>query len=114
MLAHTLAHPAFFRLTVATQGAQSQVASMVGAELALIGLDVAGLIHDVIQQGTHSGEFRLLDADKATTFVGQQLFGAMSVRAGDPSPAPLEEAADELCGFLLHGLAGPTLGPQTG
>ena len=107
-------NPSFFRLAVATQGVQSQVASTVGAELALIGLDVAGLIHDVIEQGTHSGEFRLLDADKATTFVGQQLFGAMSVRAGDPSPAPLENVADDLCTFLLHGLAGPVLGPHTG
>jgi hypothetical protein len=29
----------------------------------------------------------------------------MSVRAGDPSPAPIEESAGELCGFLMHGLA---------
>jgi AcrR family transcriptional regulator len=107
-------NPSFFRLAFATQGVQSQVASTVGAELALIGLDVAGLIHDVIEQGTQSGEFRLLDADKATTFVGQQLFGAMSVRAGDPSPAPLEDVADELCTFLLHGLAGPGPGAPIG
>src|SRR5579862_2660314 len=36
--------PAFFRLTVATQGLPSQVGSAVGAELDVIGLDVAGLI----------------------------------------------------------------------
>ena len=100
-------NPAFFRLTIATQGVSSQVASTVGAELDLIGLDVAGLIRDVIEQGTRSGDFRLLDADKAMTFVGQQLYGAMSVRAGEPRPAPIEEAADELCTFLLYGLAGP-------
>jgi AcrR family transcriptional regulator len=100
-------NPAFFRLTIATQGVSSQVASTVGAELDLIGLDIAGLIRDVIEQGTRSGDFRLLDADKAMTFVGQQLYGAMSVRAGDPRPAPLDEAADELCTFLLYGLAGP-------
>src|SRR5277367_4394819 len=58
-------NPAFFRLTVATQGMPSQVASTVGAELELIGLDIAGLIHDVIEQGTRSGDFRLLDPDKA-------------------------------------------------
>jgi AcrR family transcriptional regulator len=103
-------NPAFFRLALATQGMPSQVAStVVGAELDLIGLDVAGLIHDVIEQGTASGAFRLLDPDKATTFVGQQLYGAMSVRAGEISPAPRDEAADELCTFLLHGLAGPGL-----
>jgi AcrR family transcriptional regulator len=103
-------NPAFFRLTLATQGLAGQVASTVGAELQLIGLDVAGLIRDVIEQGTRSGDFRLLDPDQATTFVGQQLYGAMSVRAGDPDPAPLEEAADELCTFLLYGLAGPAPG----
>ena len=103
-------NPAFFRLTIATQGVPSHMSSAVGAELALIGLDVAGLIRDVIEQGTRSGDFRLLDPDKATTFVGQQLYGAMSVRAGDPEPAPLEEAADELCTFLLYGLAGPASG----
>lgn len=105
-------NPAFFRLALATQGVPS-LSTTVGAELELIGLDVAGLIHDVIEQGTHSGEFRLLDADKATTFVGQQLYGAMSVRAGDPSPDPLEEAADELCTFLLHGLGGATMGESS-
>jgi len=103
-------NPAFFRLALATQGAQSEVATTVGAELALIGLDVAGLIQDVIEQGTLSGDFRLLDPEKATTFVGQQLYGAMSVRAGEVQPAPLQEAADDLCSFLLHGLAGPTVG----
>jgi len=102
-------NPAFFRLAVAAQGVPNQFASTVGAELDLIGLDIAGLIRDVIEQGTLSGDFRLLDADKATTFVGQQLYGAMSVRAGEPTPAPVEEAAAELCTFLLHGLAGPAL-----
>ncbi len=100
-------NPAFFRLTLATQGVPSPAATTVGAELDLIGLDIAGLIRDVIEQGTHAGDFRLLDADKAMTFVGQQLYGAMSVRAGDPRPAPRHEAADELCSFLLYGLAGP-------
>jgi hypothetical protein len=103
-------NPAFFRLALATQDVASQSSSTVGAELQLIGLDVAGLIRDVIEQGTRSGDFRLLDADKATTFVGQQIYGAMSVRAGEPHPAPLDETADELCTFLLYGLAGPARG----
>ena len=74
--------PAFFRLAVAIQGIPSHVASTVGAELDLIGLDIAGLIREVIEQGILSGAFRLVDPDKAMTFVGQQLYGAMSVRAG--------------------------------
>jgi AcrR family transcriptional regulator len=99
-------NPAFFRLALATQGGPSPAASTVGAELDLIGLDIAGLIRDVIEQGTMAGEFRLLDPDKATTFVGQQLYGAMSVRAADPAPAPIPEAAGELCAFLFYGLVG--------
>jgi AcrR family transcriptional regulator len=98
-------NPAFFRLALATQGMTGQEGTAVGAELAVIGLDVAGLIRDVIEHGTRSGALRLVDPDKATTFVGQQIYGAMSVRAGDPSPAPIEESAAELCGFLMHGLA---------
>ena len=101
-------NPAFFRLALATRGLRDATASTVGAELDVIGLDVAGLIHDVVDQGVRTGQFRLVDADKATTFVGQQLYGAMSVRAADPAPAPREEAAEEVCGFLLHGLAGRT------
>jgi len=103
-------NPAFFRLALATQGAPSQLGSTVGAELDLIGLDVAGLIRDVIEQGTRTGDFRLVDPDKAMTFVGQQLYGAMSVRAADPAPDPIDLAADELIAFMLHGLAGPSVG----
>jgi len=97
-------NPAFFRLALATQGVSSPLGSTVGAELDLIGLDIAGLIRDVIEQGTVAGQFRLPDADRATTFVGQQVYGAMSVRAGDPAPDPIDEATDQLCGFMLHGL----------
>ncbi|HTZ07941.1 MAG TPA: TetR/AcrR family transcriptional regulator [Acidimicrobiales bacterium] len=104
-------NPAFFRLALATQGGPSPAAPTVGAELDVIGLDIAGLIRDVVEEGTRAGVFRLPDPDKATTFVGQQLYGAMSVRAAETDPAPLEEAADDLCGFLLHGLAGPPAAP---
>ena len=100
-------NPAFFRLALATQGGPSPAASTVGAELDVIGLDIAGLIRDVVEDGSRSGTFRLLDPDKTTTFVGQQLYGAMSVRAAERAPAPIDEVADDLCAFLLHGLGGP-------
>jgi AcrR family transcriptional regulator len=103
-------NPAFFRLALATQGVPSPLGSTVGAELDLIGLDVAGLIRDVIEQGTGTGDFCLPDLDRATTFVGQQLYGAMSVRAADPAPEPLQVAAEYLCDFLLHGLAATRAG----
>jgi AcrR family transcriptional regulator len=99
-------NPAFFRLALATQGGPGPAAPTVGAELDVIGLDIAGLIRDVIEEGAATGRFRLLDPDKATTFVGQQLYGAMSVRAAEPFPPPIEQTASELCAFVLHGLAG--------
>ena len=99
-------NPAFFRLALATQGSPSPLGSTVGTELDLIGLDVAGLIRDVMEQGAASAAFCLPDLDRATTFVGQQLYGAMSVRAADPAPEPLDVAAGHVCAFLLHGLTG--------
>jgi AcrR family transcriptional regulator len=100
--------PAFFRLAVAIQGMPGQPGSTVGAELGLIGLDIAGLIRDIVEDGVRSGRFRLVDPDGATTFIGQQLFGAMSVRAAEPAPRPRHDVADDLCTFMVHGLAGPS------
>ena len=108
-------NPAFFRLALATQGGPSPAAPTVGAELDVIGLDIAGLIRDVVEDGARAGHFRLPDPDKATTFVGQQLYGALSVRAAEPAPAPIEEAAGDLVAFLLHGLVGaPPADPGAG
>ena len=95
--------PAFFRLALVTQGTVSQGGAAVGTELALIGLNIARLISDVYVEGVASGIFRDIDPDKATTFIGQQIYGAMSVRAGEPLPTPAAEAAAEMCDFLLTG-----------
>lgn|GEM_PF-360481 len=94
-------NPSFFRLAVATQA--SGVAA-VDAELAAIGLDMARLLVDVVRQGVDEGVFREMDPLAAARFAGQVIFGALSVRAGDPDPQPLEEAASELCDFLVRGL----------
>ena len=107
--------PAFFRLAVAAQGTADPAGTTLGMELSLIGLDIARLIHDIVTQGVAEGLFRPVDADRATTFIGQQLFGAMSVRAGEPAPGPVDDTAAGLCEFLLHGLgAVPALSPSAG
>jgi hypothetical protein len=77
----------------------------VGSELALIGLDVVGRIRELLEDGVADGTFRPLEPDRAVTLIGQQIYGAMSVRAADALPRPRDEAATEICDFVLHGLA---------
>lgn len=105
-------NPAFFRLAMATQATGDKTAAeAVDAELFLIGLDMARLLEDLIAEGTRTGRFRAIDPARGATLVGQQVFGALSVRAGDPSPVPLDVATDEICDFIQHGLsAGPSPG----
>lgn len=101
--------PAFFRLALVTQeaaaaGAPAAGAAAVGSELAVIGLDVARFLQDLYVEGLEAGIFRALDPDRATSLIGQQLFGALSVRAAEPDPWPLAEAVDETCDFIVHAL----------
>ena len=97
--------PAFLRLALATYEAVSTSGAAVGSELSMIGLDVAGRIRDLFEEGVTSGQFRAIDPDRAITLIGQQIYGAMSVRAADPLPRPRDEAAAEICDFVLRGIA---------
>ena len=105
MLAVVDENPAFFRLTLVTQGTPARDGEVVGAELALIGLDIARLIQDMVVEGVTRGDFRSVDTDLAIGLIGQQIYGAMAVRAGEPLPRPRAEAAADIVGFILHGLA---------
>jgi AcrR family transcriptional regulator len=104
MLARVDDSPAFFRLALVTQGTRAQDAEVVGAELALIGLDIARLLRDLVEQGVARGEFRPFDPDLAVSLIGQQIYGAMAVRAGEPAPRPRAEAAADTIQFILRGL----------
>jgi AcrR family transcriptional regulator len=97
-------NPAFFRLALLTQGTISQGGEAVGTELALIGLNIARLITDLYGDGVASGTFRQMDPDQAVNLIGQQIYGAMSVRAAEPLPPDASDAATRICEFLLHGL----------
>ncbi len=97
--------PAFFRLALVTQGTPAQGAEAVGAELALISLDIARLIRDVYEDGVAAGDFRPMDPDLATTLIGQQLFGAIAVRAAEPFPEPRDQVSAAVVAFILNGLS---------
>jgi AcrR family transcriptional regulator len=98
--------PAFFRLAMATQSTTTAAGSeAVGGALMMIGLDVIRVLEDLVVAGVATGDFRAdLDAERAVVLVGQQIYGALSVRAGEPEPIPTPQAADEICAFVCRGL----------
>ena len=98
-------NPAFFRLALVTQEAVTQGSAAVGSELALIGLEIAGMIDNLYLEGVSSGLFRPMEPDRATSLIGQQIYGAMSVRASELIPMPRADAAAEVTEFLLRGLS---------
>ena len=104
LLARIDADPAFFRLALMTQGSRAQGGEAVGNELALISLNVARLIRDLYVDGVSTGDFRALDPDIAVQLIGQQIYGAMSVRASEPFPQPAADIAASTSSFILHGL----------
>ncbi|MGB7051896.1 MAG: TetR/AcrR family transcriptional regulator [Acidimicrobiales bacterium] len=104
LLARIDEHPAFFRLALLVQGTAGRGGEAIGSELATISLNIARIIRDLCMEGMEAGVFRSMDADRATTLIGQQIYGAMSVRAGEPVSEPREKVAAETTAFILHGL----------
>jgi AcrR family transcriptional regulator len=100
--------PEFLRLAMATQATSGAAGSVaVGGALMMIGLDMIRLLEELAVAGMAAGDFRAdLDPERAVVLVGQQIFGALSVRAGEPDPIPAERAADEICDFVRRGLGG--------
>ncbi len=100
-------NPAFFRLAMATQGTGAEGSAAVGGALMLIGLDMMRVLEQLVVAGVASGDFRPgLDPGRGVVLVGQQIYGALSVRAGEPEPIPATQAAEEICQFVYQGLGG--------
>jgi AcrR family transcriptional regulator len=98
-------NPTFVRLALATYGTVSPSGGAVDSALSLVGLDVVERTRELFDDGVAGGVFRPLDPDRAVALIGQQIYGAMSVRAADPLPLPRQEAATEISEFVLRGLA---------
>jgi AcrR family transcriptional regulator len=97
--------PAFFRLAMATQSTTAAGSEAVGGALMMIGLDMIRVLEDIVVAGIAAGDFRAdLDTERAVVLVGQQIYGALSVRAGEPEPIPVRQAADEMSSFVCRGL----------
>jgi AcrR family transcriptional regulator len=98
--------PAFFRLAMATQATAGAAGSAaVGGALMMIGLDMIRVLEELALKGMAAGDFRAdLNPERAVVLVGQQIYGALSVRAGEPDPIPTAQAADEICDFITRGL----------
>jgi TetR/AcrR family fatty acid metabolism transcriptional regulator len=98
--------PAFFRLAMATQATTGAAGSAaVGGALMMIGLDMMRVLEELARAGVASGDFRPdLNVERAVVLVGQQIYGALSVRAGEPDPIPAARAAAEICDFVHRGL----------
>jgi TetR/AcrR family transcriptional regulator, fatty acid metabolism regulator protein len=99
-------NPAFFRLAMATQAAGNPTsAEAVDAQLSSIALHLAQHLMDIVDDGIRDGSFHKIDPERAATLIGQQLLGALMVRAGEPSSLPRDGASAEIAEFLLTGLA---------
>ncbi len=98
--------PGFFRLAMATQATVASAGSAaVGGALMMIGLDMMRFLDDVVSAGMDAGILRPdQDRERAVVLIGQQIYGALSVRAGDPDPIPAGRASDEICDFVLRGV----------
>ncbi len=97
--------PAFFRLAMATQATPGEGSAAVGGALMMIGLDMIRVLDELVLAGIAAGDFRAdLDPERAVVLVGQHIYGALSVRAGEPEPIAAAQAADEICDFVRRGL----------
>jgi AcrR family transcriptional regulator len=98
--------PDFFRLAMATRASSSADGSAaVEGALMMIGLDMSRLLQEIVTSGVAAGLLRPdLQSDRAVLLIGQQIYGALSVRASEAEPVPAGAASSEICDFVVRGL----------
>ncbi len=91
-------------MALVTQEASGRGGDAIRQELATIGLNIARLLRGLCEEGMTQGIFRPMDPDLATSLIGQQIYGAMAVRAAEPLPAERSTTVGLLTDFIVHGL----------
>ena len=85
----------------------------------MIGLDMIRLLEDIVVRGKESGEFRPdVEVDRAVVLIGQQIYGALSVRAGEPESVPAAQgqlplSTTRLASVPIPSMVTATLSPAT-
>ena len=97
--------PAFFRLALTTQGSLGTTAAAVDVELGIIGAEVANQLTEILVDGQKHGLWKITNIEQSVTLLGQQIYGALLVRASQHAPLDAGESARHLVEFCCGGLA---------
>ena len=98
--------PAFFRLAIATQGLPGQAGDAVTAQLAGIGTEISDIVEGILRDGRAQLGWTVDDPGQVSSLIGQQIYGALAVRAMEVAPLSPAEIAESITGFLINGLTG--------
>ena len=96
--------PAFFRLALTTQGSLGTTAAAVDVELGIIGAEVANQLTEIVVDGQKHGLWKISNIEQSVTLLGQQIYGALLVRASQHAPLDAGESARHLVEFCCGGL----------
>jgi TetR/AcrR family fatty acid metabolism transcriptional regulator len=106
LLATIDSQPAFFRLAIATQGLPGQAGDAVTLQLAGIGVEISSLVETILVDGVARLDWTVEDPAQTASLIGQQIYGALAVRAMEVAPLNPMTVAEAITGFLVDGLTG--------
>jgi len=77
----------------------------VDVELGIIGAEVANQLTEILVDGQKHGLWKISNIEQSVTLLGQQIYGALLVRASQPAPLGARESARHLVEFCCGGPA---------